>query len=270
MDTQITPFNFEGSDVRMVVLNGEPWWVARDVCNVLALVDVNRSVARLDADEKGAHVVSTVGAGRQEVVIVNESGLYTLILRSRRPEAKAFRKWITSEVLPNIRQTGAYIAPGVEVAIAPSPDVNQQILMMMAQTMATLTGKTSAVEAIATGAAAKSEAAIHATAVHAAQLEQLTQDMADRDLAKRQQLRGEVESIKKQVFRTMGERGVGVQKVAHDFWEAVKGRAGVSSVKVECLTVSMAHRLFVEAQKQAAIWGVSILVNLPMQFDEVG
>lgn len=65
----------------------------------------------LDDDEKGAHIVRTPG-GEQEVTIINESGLYSLILRSRKPSAKRFKKWVTSEVLPSIRKTGRYVAPG--------------------------------------------------------------------------------------------------------------------------------------------------------------
>jgi prophage antirepressor-like protein len=267
MDTQVTLFNFNGADLRTVMHNGDPWFVATDVAEALDLTDGKTSIRRLDPDE--VHTMPLLSAGgTQNTTIISESGLYSLTLRSRRPEAKRFKKWVTSEVLPTIRKTGAYIEPGVDLApmtVAPSdvPAWVQQLMMAIG-------GKTIEVEAIATRAVATANAAASATATQSKQIEAMRAEMDDRDLGKRQQLRREVELIKRQVFKAMTERGMGIQKVAHDFWEAVKGRAGVSSVKVECLTVSMAHRLFVEAQKQAAIWGVSIVVNLPLQFDESG
>ena len=86
---------------------GELWFVAADVCRVLDIKNSRDAVADLDDDEKGVVNTDTLG-GKQEMNIINESGLYSLILRSRKPEAKAFRKWITSEVIPSIRKTGSY------------------------------------------------------------------------------------------------------------------------------------------------------------------
>lgn len=77
--------------------DGEPWWVAADVCAVLEIVNSRDAMGRLDADEKGVASTDTNG-GAQQVGIINESGLYSLVLGSRKPEAKAFKKWITSEV----------------------------------------------------------------------------------------------------------------------------------------------------------------------------
>ncbi|MGW3860280.1 BRO family protein [Streptomyces sp. NPDC005047] len=93
--------------VRVLMLDGAPWWVARDVCNVLMLERPDAALRGLDDDERGAHSVSTPG-GDQRMSIINESGLYSMILRSRKAEARAFKKWITSEVLPEIRRTGGY------------------------------------------------------------------------------------------------------------------------------------------------------------------
>lgn len=86
---------------------GELWFVSADVCRVLDIKNSRDAVADLDDDEKGVVNTDTLG-GNQEMNIINESGLYSLILRSRKPEAKAFRKWITSEVIPSIRKTGSY------------------------------------------------------------------------------------------------------------------------------------------------------------------
>ena len=102
-------FNFSGSEVRVVIdeITGEPLWVAKDVCDALGYSNSRQALAKLDDDEKGVRKIDTLG-GDQEMAIVNESGLYTLILRSNKPEAKRFKKWVTSEVLPSIRKTGTY------------------------------------------------------------------------------------------------------------------------------------------------------------------
>lgn len=102
-------FKYENNDVRTVEMNGEPWFVLKDVCVVLGLGTVSKVADRLDADEKGMNQIHTLG-GMQDVTVINESGLYNVILRSDKPEAKPFRKWVTSEVLPSIRKNGGYIA----------------------------------------------------------------------------------------------------------------------------------------------------------------
>jgi prophage antirepressor-like protein len=100
-------FTFEESLVRTVVKDGEPWFVAKDICEILDHSNHRMAVSALDEDEKGVSIADTPG-GPQEMVTVNESGLYSLIFTSRKPEAKRFRKWVTSEVLPAIRKTGRY------------------------------------------------------------------------------------------------------------------------------------------------------------------
>ena len=106
-------FTFHLSDsasftVRAVLRDGEPWFVAADVCAALELD--HTALRRLDDDEKGWDSIPTPG-GEQTVNAVNESGLYSLVLGSRKPEAKQFKKWVTSEVLPSIRKTGGYQKP---------------------------------------------------------------------------------------------------------------------------------------------------------------
>lgn len=97
-------FNYESKQVRTVIINSEPWWVAKDVCDILEIQNVTQALQNLDEDER-----SMFNIGRQGAVnIVNESGLYSLVIQSRKPEAKKFKKWITSEVLPSIRKTGSY------------------------------------------------------------------------------------------------------------------------------------------------------------------
>lgn len=101
-------FNYRGDPVRTAQVDGQIWFLAMDVCRVLELGNVSQAVARLDADEKGIYTTDTPG-GPQEMLHVNESGLYSLILTSRKPEARAFKRWVTHEVLPQIRRTGAYL-----------------------------------------------------------------------------------------------------------------------------------------------------------------
>ena len=103
---------YKNSPVRIVEKGGEPWFVAKDVCDILALGNPRSSIALLDEDERGVDIIYTPG-GNQEMTIVSEAGLYSLILRSRKPEAKAFKRWVTHEVLPSIRKTGAYLSPGM-------------------------------------------------------------------------------------------------------------------------------------------------------------
>ncbi|MDD2267452.1 BRO family protein [Sulfuricurvum sp.] len=107
--SQIIPFNYGDKQIRVLTdeTNGDPLWVAKDVCDVLDLKDVNRSLSKLDDDEKGTQTLSTLG-GNQKMAVITESGLYTLVLRSNKPEAKTFKRWVTHEVLPAIRRTGSY------------------------------------------------------------------------------------------------------------------------------------------------------------------
>ena len=95
--------------VRTVQKDGQPWFVAADVCRALEVRNNRDALSRLDNDEKGVALTDTPG-GKQNLVIVNEPGLYTLVLGSRKPEARAFKRWITHEVIPSIRRSGGYIA----------------------------------------------------------------------------------------------------------------------------------------------------------------
>jgi prophage antirepressor-like protein len=117
MSTDIIPFCFEAQSVRVVSNNGDPWFVAKDVCEILGYKNPRQVLStHLDEDEKGVQILDTLG-GNQELVVISESGLYALIFKSRKPEAKKFRKWVTSEVLPAIRRTGSYAVPAGVVRI---------------------------------------------------------------------------------------------------------------------------------------------------------
>jgi anti-repressor protein len=97
--------NQEFGKVRVLNIEGDPWFVAKDVCDVLE-IDSSQT-RRLDDDEKGLRSIQTPG-GNQEMQVVNEPGLYSLVLGSRKPQAKAFKRWITHDVIPSIRKTGKY------------------------------------------------------------------------------------------------------------------------------------------------------------------
>lgn len=103
-------FSFEENDVRTTVINNQPYFVAADVCTVLEIKNSRDAVSRLEDDEKATSVVPT-HYGDKLMHVINESGLYALIFSSRKEEAKRFRRWVTSEVLPQIRKTGKYEAP---------------------------------------------------------------------------------------------------------------------------------------------------------------
>lgn len=107
MENKIQKFSYENKEVRTVEKDGLIWFIGRDVCSILEQPNVSQVLARLDEDDKGIHNMDTP-SGNQEMLIINESGLYSLILSSRKPEARNFSRWVTKEVLPSIRKTGSY------------------------------------------------------------------------------------------------------------------------------------------------------------------
>ncbi|WP_276739949.1 BRO family protein [Victivallis vadensis] len=130
---ELSVFNFEESHpVRVILQNEEPWFIGNDVCAALCLGNPRSSLALLEEDEKGVHNMDTP-SGQQEMTIINEPGLYSLVLRSRKPEAKKFKRWITHEVLPAIRRTGSYAVPSVpSVPVRESPCSEQPELPLSA------------------------------------------------------------------------------------------------------------------------------------------
>lgn len=119
-------FDYNGTPLRTVEKDGELWWVLKDVCEVIGIAKHTNVAARLEDDEKGACVMGTP-SGQQSMIIINEPGLYNVILRSDKPEAKDFKRWVTHEVLPSIRRHGSY-------ALAPTqPMTPAQLLAAQAQ-----------------------------------------------------------------------------------------------------------------------------------------
>lgn len=130
MNQQLVPFDFEGRSVRVVTdSQGEPWFVAADICRVLEISKPENAYGRLDDDERDTRTVGTPG-GPQDMVVLNESGLYSLILTSRKAEAKRFKRWVTHEVLPSIRKTGSYAVPGA-IASLPAPTQDRVTALLL-------------------------------------------------------------------------------------------------------------------------------------------
>lgn len=112
--SQLSTYNFESHTIRTLAINNEPWFIAKDVCDAIGIDNNRKALLALDEDEKGVTLSNTLG-GKQEMNIISESGMYTLILRCRDAVKKGsvphrFRKWVTAEVLPAIRKTGKYEA----------------------------------------------------------------------------------------------------------------------------------------------------------------
>jgi len=121
MNMELQVFNYQSREVRTINKGGELWWVLKDVCDVLDIGNSRMVSDRLDDDEKGVSITDTLG-GKQELTVISESGLYNVILLSRKPEAKRFKRWVTREVLPSIRKTGMYATPEAAEKLLNDPD----------------------------------------------------------------------------------------------------------------------------------------------------
>ncbi|MCZ0926480.1 Bro-N domain-containing protein [Halomonas janggokensis] len=123
-NVQLLPFRFDSLQVRVIDREGEAWFVASDVAAALEYREAKDMTRNLDDDEKGRQIVPTPG-GNQDVIVINESGLYSAVLRSRKAEAKRFKRWVTHDVLPSIRKTGGYQLPATEPTAKYNQDHNQ-------------------------------------------------------------------------------------------------------------------------------------------------
>ncbi|GAA1887563.1 hypothetical protein GCM10009837_06590 [Streptomyces durmitorensis] len=136
--------------VRSVMIDAKPWWLATDVCAVLSISNVGNALSRVDEADKSSIRIADGTPGNPNKAIVNESGLYDLVLDSRKPEARAFRRWITDEVVPSLRQTGSY---SVEPAAPALPqDYEEALVALLGQVRETkaLTAKVAELEPAAT------------------------------------------------------------------------------------------------------------------------
>lgn len=109
MNNKLKIFDYKNHKVRTIIKDGETLWIAKDVCKVLGIKQYRDTIQRLDEDERVSVLVDTLG-GKQEMIAINERGLYNIIFVSRKPDAKKFKKWVTHEILPSIRKYGAYIS----------------------------------------------------------------------------------------------------------------------------------------------------------------
>lgn len=132
MSAEVIPFAFEENLIRAVEIDGEPWFVGKDVCAALAISDHRQAIGRLDDDERGGCTVPTP-SGVQEMTAVSEPGVYRLVFTSRRPEAERFKRWIAHDVLPALRRRGFYAAAPVDAEIAdigPAGIVNTKLALI--------------------------------------------------------------------------------------------------------------------------------------------
>lgn len=132
--------------VRSVMIDAEPWWVAVDVCTVLEIGNASQAVSYLDDDERSSTLISSEGGQSRPANLINEPGLYSLILRSRKPQAKAFKRWITHEVIPSLRTTGSYSVEPVAPALP--QDYEEALVALLGQVRETkaLTAKVAELE----------------------------------------------------------------------------------------------------------------------------
>lgn len=138
MSTSIIPFTFEAHEIRAVEIGGAPWFVLADICQALGIRNARDISARLDEDMKGVDQIDTPG-GRQSMTVVSEAGLYDVVIRSDKPKAAPFRRWVTTEVLPAIRQHGAYMTPSRIEEVLADPDTIIQLALQLKEARAEAT-----------------------------------------------------------------------------------------------------------------------------------
>jgi prophage antirepressor-like protein len=131
MMNELQVFSYEGNEIRTVQKDNETWWVLKDVCDILELSNPSMIADRLDDDEKvKVDPKQYLGSRSNEpITIISESGLYNVILLSRKPEAKKFKRWVTHEVLPSIRAHGAYMTPKTVKELVDNPDLLLELVL---------------------------------------------------------------------------------------------------------------------------------------------
>ncbi len=142
---ELTVFNNEEfGEIRTITIDDEPWFVAADVCRALDIGNPSQAISRLDEDERMITLISNEGnrRGNPNVTVVNEPGLYTLILSSRKPETKAFKRWVTHDILPTIRKTGGYMTDELLAKCQKDPNV----MFAFAEELLKLRDKTNVLE----------------------------------------------------------------------------------------------------------------------------
>lgn len=204
-ENEVQVWNYEGAEVRTVQIDGEPWFVLTDVCRELEISNSRMAADRLESDELMS-VKLTSGGQRREMTIVNESGLYTVILRSDKPQAKPFRKWVTSEVLPSIRKHGSYSVQSQFADLSPQ----LQVLIQMETRQKQI----------------EARQAEQATAL--AGLEQKIQNTCEVIALDKTAWRKDSEHLINKIARATGEGYGGIRLVYEEIYRSIESRAGVS------------------------------------------
>lgn len=146
MSNDILPFHNDDTQIRALSFKGEPWFVAKDICAALGLANVGQALIGLDDDEKSSIIINDGTPGTPYRAIISESGLYSLILRSRKPDARAFKRWVTHEVIPSIRARGGYLTPEATEKALMDPD----FIIRLATDLKNERARTAELEATAT------------------------------------------------------------------------------------------------------------------------
>ena len=205
---EITSWNYESSEIRTIQKDGEPWFVLADVCEVLELSSPHKVADRLENDERNQIPVTDSLGRYQNTAIINESGLYTVILRSDKPQAKPFRKWVTSVVLPSIRKTGSYSVQQPNAFENLSPQL--QVLIQMETRQKQI----------------EARQAEQATAL--AGLEQKLQNTCEVIALDKTAWRKDSEHLINKIARATGEGYGGIRLLYEEIYRSIESRAGVS------------------------------------------
>lgn len=207
-ENEVQVWNYEGAEVRTVQIDGEPWFVLADICRELELSTPARVAERLEKDEVSqTHTIDRMGR-EQKTTIINESGLYTVILRSDKPQAKPFRKWVTSVVLPSIRKTGSYSVQQPNAFENLSPQL--QVLIQMETRQKQI----------------EARQAEQATAL--AGLEQKLQNTCEVIALDKTAWRKDSARLISKIARATGEGYGGIRLVYEEIYRSIESRAGVS------------------------------------------
>lgn len=205
-ENKIQVWNYESSEVRTVQVNGEPWFVGKDVATVLGYSNTRDAIARHVDEEDKAGVGIHDGSQMREVVVVNESGLYSLVLSSKLPNAKKFKRWVTSEVLPSIRKHGSYSVQSQFADLSPQ----LQVLIQMETRQKQI----------------EARQAEQATAL--AGLEQKLQNTCEVIALDKTAWRKDSEHLINKIARATGEGYGGIRLVYEEIYRSIESRAGVS------------------------------------------
>ena len=211
-ENKIQVWNYESSEIRTVQVNGEPWFVLADVCKVLELSNPSKVADRLELDEKANFELGLRGGATN---CINESCLYTVILRSDKPQAKPFRKWVTSVVLPSIRKTGSYSVQQPNAFENLSPQL--QVLIQMETRQKQMETRQKQIEA---------RQAEQATAL--AGLEQKLQNTCEVIALDKTTWRKDSARLISKIARATGDSYNGIRLLYEEIYRSIESRAGVS------------------------------------------